>query len=404
MFRRIAGYDTGLWVAVFALLAISIYVLMTGITGLHGDLDRSFGQRQIVFSVLGIVGAVMISRIEMGIFSRYWLGLYTACLASIAVVYLLGTVIRGSRRWIELGPVNIQPSETGKVLVILAIAGFLTTRSRDLQSRTTFVVTLGMAALPAALVFMQPDFGTAQVYGYIGLAMAFFAGARWLHLATLGGVVALVIVLVLALLPAIGVHVLHDFQTQRLTGFLNPEDDPQGANYQAIQAKIAIGSGRLTGKPAGEASQVQQAFLPEPQTDFIFATLSERHGFVGGATVLLLYMLLVSRCLRAVAVAPTLYGRLVCGSIATMFAAQVFTNVGMVVGLMPITGVPLPLVSYGGSAMLANLAAVGIVAGVLRQSETATVRYARRVGPTAASHMLSLRPTGRRRANRVPVP
>lgn len=378
MMRRVLGYDTGLVAAVLLLLAGSLYVLLTSIVQPGGELDQSFGWRQGIFAGVGLIGAVMISRIPIGAFERVWMALYVGALGSIAVVFVLGTAIRGSRRWIEAGPVNLQPSETGKVLVILAVAGFLAARVRDVQRPQMFLAVLGLCALPALMVFVQPDFGTSQVYGYSALALLFFAGARWLHFAMLGGAVVLLIVLVLGVLPTLGVEVLHDFQKQRITGFLDPEADPRGSNYQAIQAKIAIGSGQLTGKPAEEASQVKQAFLPEPQTDFIFAALVERHGFVGGLVVLLVYMLLVSRCLQAVAVAPSLYGRLVCGGIAMMFGCQVMTNVGMVIGLMPITGVPLPLFSYGGSAMLANLGAVGLVAGVLRSAEAAPVRYARR--------------------------
>lgn len=389
MLRRVSGYDTGLGLAVVALLGISLYLLLN-------DIEGGFGTRQLAFATIGGGAAIAISRIDLELVRRFWLGLYMGAIASIAVVFLLGTVIRGSRRWIDLGIVNLQPSETGKVLVVLGIAGLLASRSFDVRNPANFTLVLMLCAVPAGMVFVQPDFGTSQVYAYITLALLFFAGARWLHLAVLGGSVVAVAVLVLALLPAIGVHVLHEYQKQRLTGFLNPEADPRGANYQAIQAKIAVGSGRLTGKPPQQASQVQDLFLPEPQTDFIFATLAERHGFVGAAVVLLLYMLLISRCLRAVAVAPTLYGRLVCGAIATMFAAQVFTNVGMVIGLMPITGVPLPLLSYGGSAMLANLVAIGIVAGVLRSAESSEVRYARRAGNHAARRLVNLRREARR--------
>lgn len=396
MLRRVGGYDSALSAAVMAIIAGSIYLLLTAIVLPSGAIDHSFGERQVVFAIIGIGGAVAVSRVNLELLERAWLPIYLAGLGSIAVLYLLGTAIRGSRRWIELGPVNVQPSEFGKVLVLLGVAGFISTRTRDAREPWMFASVLGLVAVPALLVFKQPDFGTSQIYGYIALALLFFAGARWTHFAVLFGTFGAVLVLVLALLPAVGIEVLHDFQKQRIVGFLDPESDPRGSNYQAIQAKIAIGSGQLLGKPADEASQVKQAFLPEPQTDFIFATLAERHGFVGGALVLLVYLLLVSRCLQAVAVAPTYYGRLVCGGITMMFASQVITNVGMVIGLMPITGVPLPMFSYGGSGMLASLGAIGLVAGVLRDAERAEVRYARRVGPgLAAARMGALRERSR---------
>ena len=401
MLKRIAGYDTALTATVLAIILGSIYLLMTAITLPDGSLNESFGQRQIVYAIAGLVGALVIAQLNLARLERLWLPMYLSGVASIAIVYVLGSAIRGSRRWIELGPVNIQPSEFAKVLILVGVAGFITTRSRDARSPRMFLHVLGLVAIPALLVFKQPDFGTSQIYGYIALALLFFAGARWLHFGVLFGMFGIVLVLVLGILPALGVEVLHDFQKQRIVGFLDPEADPRGSNYQAIQAKTAIGSGQLLGKSAGEASQVTKGFLPEPQTDFIFATLVERHGFVGGALVLLLYLLLVSRCLQAVSVAPTYFGRLVCGGVTMMFASQVITNVGMVIGLMPITGVPLPMFSYGGSGMVASLLAIGLVAGVLRDAERAEVRYARRVGPgLAAARIDAIRAMGRRDSRR----
>jgi len=210
--------------------------------------------------------------------------------------------------------------------------------------------------------------------------MLFFAGARWVHFAVLGGGVVIVSTLVLAVLPAVGLELLHDYQIKRLTGFLDPEADAQGGNYQTIQAKVAIGSGGIDGRSGDEASQVQQGFLPEPQTDFVFATLVERYGFLGGAAVLGLYMLLISRILFAVGAAASHTGRLVAGGVAMLFFCQVVVNVGMVVGVLPVTGVPLPMFSYGGSALWTNMAALGLVCAVLRESEDPKVRYQRRTG------------------------
>jgi rod shape determining protein RodA len=197
--RRVAGYDAGLCAAVFGLLAISIYLLMTAITNVHGEIDQTYGWRQLVFACIGLVGAVFASRVDLELLRRYWTTLYLTALGSIAVVFLLGTAIRGSRRWIEAGPVNLQPSETGKVLVILAVAGFLVSRTRPARDPVVFASALGMAALPAMMVFLQPDFGTSQVYGYSALALVFFAGARWLHLGALFGSIITLAVLVLAI-------------------------------------------------------------------------------------------------------------------------------------------------------------------------------------------------------------
>jgi rod shape determining protein RodA len=265
-----------------------------------------------------------------------------------------------------------------------------------------FVATLALVAVPGGLVFVQPDFGTAQVYGYLALGMLFFAGARWVHFAILGGTIVAVAVIVLGVLPAAGVEVLHDYQINRLTGFLDPEADAQGTNYQTIQAKIAIGSGQLAGRPGDEASQVQQGFLPEPQTDFIFATLVERTGFIGGAFVLGLYVLLLSRILAAAGAATSFYGRLIAGGVAMLFFAQVCVNVGMVVGVLPVTGVPLPMFSYGGSSLWTNMAALGLVAAVLREGQQAGARYQRRTGRPVGGFG-SLRATSGERAGAAVV-
>lgn len=376
--RRLAGYDTPLLLAMLGVVSMSIWLLTTSIISPEATLDRGFGERQAVFAVISAVACFAATRVDLDLLRDHWRAWYLLGLGSIIVVFILGSAVRGSRRWIELGPVSLQPSETGKVLVILAVAGAITTLGIDLATRRGFLTVLAMAGLPAVLVFMQPDFGTAQVYGYIAFAILILGGCRWLHLGLLVGALVVVSTLVLWLLPAVGVNILEPYQVQRLTGFVNPDADPQGATYHARQARIAIGAGRLTGRPVEEASQVGQAFLPEPQTDFIFATLGERHGFVGGAVLLLLYGLMLQRILRAVAVSPTRFGQLVCAGVGAMIAAQVFINVGMNIGVMPITGVPLPLFSYGGSAMLTTMIALGLVLSVLRSAEAAPVRYAKR--------------------------
>lgn len=381
--RRIGRYDTRLWGSALAIIAVSLVLLMTTITAVDGSIDRGYGIRQLIFAIAGLIIALIVGSLDLERLSRFAAPMYGLALAGIVIVMLVGTEVRGSRRWIALGPVSVQPSEFAKVLVLLVVAAWVTARIRQVDRLRTVLGTLAVAALPAGLVYMQPDFGTAQVFGIIGLAAIWFAGVRWLHLAVLGGSVLAMVVLVLGVLPAFQVHVLKPYQVQRLTGFAHPGSDQQGSNYQTIQAKIAIGSGQTFGKGHGTSSQVSKGYLPEPHTDFIFANLVEHWGFIGGAFVLALYMLLISRCLQATALAPTVFGRIVGGCAAAMFGWQVAVNVGMSVGLMPITGVPLPLLSYGGSAMLANLVTVGLVSGVLRSAESASARYAKRIRPLA---------------------
>lgn len=400
--RRIIGIDSGLVLAALAILAASFYVLNTAIVSPSGGVEHDFAYRQVAFAIIGLGIALGISRVPLHTWQRYWVHAIVLAVAGVVAVRFVGTVVNGSRRWLDLGPIALQPSEFGKVLAIIALAGFLGTRQREIREPRVFLMSLGLLAIPASIVFLQPDFGTAQVYGYIALGMLFFAGARWAHFAMLGGAVVAMSVLILGILPAAGIEVLHDYQIKRLTGFLDPEADAQGSNYQTIQAKVAIGSGQLTGRPADEASQVQQGFLPEPQTDFIYATHVERYGFIGGAALLALYMVLLSRILAAVGTAATQYGRLIAGGVATLFFCQVVVNVGMVVGVLPVTGVPLPMFSYGGSALWTNMAALGLVCAVLRESEHPRVRYQRRTGRPAGGFG-SLRATSSERRGARPA-
>ncbi len=395
LMRRIAGLDAALVLSTAGILAMSLFILLNSSAGGQGGIPVSIGIRQLIFALVSILVAIPILRIDLDRVSTRWAWAYGGAVLFIFSVGILGSAIRGSRRWIELGPVNLQPSEFGKVLVIFGLAGLVAVRATDVRRSRGLVTVLGAAAIPALLVFLQPDFGTAQVYAWIAVSVVYFAGARWTHLAAIASVVVVCALMVLAVLPAIGLEVLHDYQKQRLTGFIDPESDPQGSNYHAIQAKIAIGSGQLAGRDPKEATQVTQSFLPEPHTDFIFATIGERLGFIGGAVLILLFFVLLSRCLRAVTVAPTLFQRLLAAGVLALLGSQVLINMGMNLGIMPITGVPLPFVSYGGSAMVTNAIAVALVANVLRSAESAPVRYARRASPSAVSALRHVHSTGR---------
>jgi rod shape determining protein RodA len=225
----------------------------------------------------------------------------------------------------------------------------------------------------------QPDLGSALVYIAIALAVLFCAGAPWRHFAGLFALGAVAIVLVLVAAPAAGVTVLHSYQKDRLTSFLHPTDNPAKQGYQQNQSKIAIGSGQKTGRGA-HATQTKLNFLPEHHTDFIFAVVGERWGFVGAALVLCLYALVVWRGLRILTVAKNLYGALVAGGIVAMLLFQVFVNVGMTVGIMPITGIPLPLMSYGGSSVITTLLAVGLLQSIYAQGRAAAATKGRVLG------------------------
>jgi rod shape determining protein RodA len=219
------------------------------------------------------------------------------------------------------------------------------------------------------LVIAQPDLGSGMVYVVVALAVLFVAGTSWKHFAALFTLGAVALTIVLAVAPAVGVNVLKPYQVDRLTAFLNPTDNPAKQGYQQIQSKIAIGAGGKTGRGA-QATQTKLNFLPEYQTDFIFAVVGEQYGFVGAALVLSLYALMIWRTLRILTLAKNLFGALIAGGIVAMLMFQVFVNVGMTVGIMPITGVTLPLLSYGGSSVLTTFLALGLLQSIYVQART----------------------------------
>jgi rod shape determining protein RodA len=223
---------------------------------------------------------------------------------------------------------------------------------------------IALAAGPIVLVFVQPDVGTAMVYSAALAAVLFVAGTRWAHLAALGAGVVVLSLAVLWLLPAVGIHVLKPYQEQRLTHFTHPDQDPAGATYNVRQSINAVGAGQWKGRGVAGATQTNLNFLPEHATDFAFASLAEERGFLGVSVLLLLYLLVVWRGLKIVAVARDAFSAIAAGGIVVAFLFQIFVNVGMSIGIAPVTGIPLPFVSVGGSAMIANLLAMGVLEAI----------------------------------------
>jgi rod shape determining protein RodA len=250
------------------------------------------------------------------------------------------------------------------VLFIVALAGFLAERARRLNEPRTTLTAIGLASIPIFLVFLQPDFGTALVYSAAVAAVLFVAGTPWTHIGLLtGGGIALA-VLVLGVLPSVGLPVLKDYQQKRLTGFLHPDIDPGGTTYNLTQSKNAIGAGQWDGRGIDNATQTRLNFLPEHHTDFVFASVAEQRGFAGASVLLMLYLLVVWRGFRVVAIARDPFSAIVAGGIVFALLFQIFVNVGMTMGIAPITGIPLPFVSVGGSSMIANLFAVGLLLAI----------------------------------------
>lgn len=365
---RFLRLDPLLLLATLGLIGCSIYTLSTAtLDDVPGD-PYFFVTRQATYATVGIAIMLLIPRFDYSRLRELKVGVYGVLIASILLVYAVGAAARGSKRWIELPFFRFQPSELGKVLLIVALAAFAIDRVRRLSEREQTSRLVLLALLPAMLVIAQPDLGSGLVYLVIVLSVLFVAGTRWTHFAALGAIAAASIAIALVAAPAVGVNPLEDYQKDRLTAFLNPTSDPQSQGYQLRQSITAIGSGQKTGRGTEEATQTRLNFLPEHHTDFVFSVVGEEFGFMGAAFVLSLFALLIWRSLRILTLSKNLYGALIAGGVTAMLMFQVFVNVGMTIGIMPITGIPLPLMSYGGSSVLVTLMAIGLMQSVHAQA------------------------------------
>ena len=362
-------FDPLLLLATLGLMIASLVTLKASTsTDVPGD-PNHYVTRQGVFFAIGTVVAVVISRIDYSRLRELKYGVYGLMIATIVLVAVFGGVTRGSRRAIQLPFFEVQASELGKVLLIVGLAAFIVDRSRRLHERDTTARIVLLGLVPAILV-MASDLGSGLVYIAIAFALLFVAGTPWRHFAALATLGLVSITIVLTAAPALGVTVLKPQQTERLTSFLHPSEAVGDAAYQQIQALIAIGSGQKTGR-GEQATQTELNFLPEERTDFAFASVGEHWGFAGAGLVLSLYALLVWRGLRILTLSKNLYGALIAGGIVAMLLFQIFINVGMNVGIMPITGIPLPLLSYGGSSVLSTLLAIGLLQSIYAQGRFA---------------------------------
>ncbi|MGI9100118.1 MAG: FtsW/RodA/SpoVE family cell cycle protein [Solirubrobacteraceae bacterium] len=368
-------FDPLLALAAVGLMAASLVTLHASTRNdVPGD-PNYYVTRQGVFFALGVIVAIVLSRIDYSRLRELKYGIYGLMMLGLLAVAVLGGDTRGSRRAIQLPFFEIQASELGKVLLAAALAAFVVDRARRLGERDTTARIVLVAMVPATVV-MAGDLGSGLVYIAILFAVLFVAGVSWRHFAGLMALGVVSIAIVLAAAPALGVTVLKSKQTERLTSFLYPSDVAGNAGYQQNQSRIAIGSGQKTGR-GEQASQTNLDFLPEERTDFIFAVVGERWGFAGAGLVLSLYALLIWRGLRILTVSKNLYGALIAGGIVAMLLFQVFINVGMNVGIMPITGIPLPLLSYGGSSVIATLLAIGLLQSIYAQGRVAAAAKGR---------------------------
>jgi rod shape determining protein RodA len=353
---RFRDFDWLLLLAVLALCAISLAEIYS--TTVHTRF-ASFERKQMIFIGAGLIGMFILSKIDYHRLLDWAPWAYGIFVASLVAVKLVGHKALGARRWISLGPVQFQPSEWVKLVLVLVMARyFANLGGRNLTWRE-ILKAFALVGVPMVLVLIQPDLGTTLTYAPILVAGLFFGGISFRQ--------AAILVLCGSAL-AIGAwssgKVLKPYQKARLTSFINPDNDPRGSGYQIKQSLIAVGSGGLWGKGAEKGSQTQGYFLPIPYTDFIFAAFSEEHGFLGAIFVLLLYFFILMRLIQNAQTAADLPGALIIMGVVAVLTFQILVNVGMVIGFMPVTGIPLPLMSYGGSSVLFTFLALGAVMNV----------------------------------------
>lgn len=320
--------------------------------------ERFLLDRQVLYSAAGVGVMVLIASFSYRRFRAWGPPLYLAALGALVLVLTpLGSSVSGAQRWIDLGIFQFQPAEFCKIAALVAVALLLAEQRGD-PTGFDVVRAILLVAVPGFLIYLQPDLGTLLVLGAICYAMLVVAGTRFrlLALVTILGVAAVVVVLHLGL--------LQDYQVARLTGFLDPSADPQRTGYNLNQARIAVGSGRIVGKGLFGGSQTNLDFVPEVHTDFIFTAIAEELGFVGACILLGLFAIFLWRGLRIAMLSKDLFGTLLASGIVAIFAFQMFINVGMTIGVSPITGIPLPFVSYGGSSMVTSFIATGILLNV----------------------------------------
>lgn len=354
-------------VGVVAIL-LGLGVLMVKTSTVH-DVPGSpgyFEVRQIIFMIPGIIACGFFAAFDIRRLQPYPRIILGGLIAALAIVFALGITVHGARAWINLGPFELQPSEFGKIALAVVLAAIAVERSSEISQWRTTLFLAAVAAGPVLLIFLEPDLGMALIYVSILASALFVAGTPWKHFAIGGIAVVAVILLGFVVLPGVGIHVIQEYQVQRLTAFLHG-GGANTAGYQLSQAKTAIGSGGALGKGLGGATQTVNNFVPEDNTDFIFSVIGEVFGFVGAAAVLGLFGILMWRALRITAQAATQFEQIVAAGICGMFAFEVIVNIGMNVGMMPITGIPLPFVSYGGSHIVADLAAVGVLLSINRR-------------------------------------
>ncbi|KFX06687.1 cell wall shape-determining protein [Pectobacterium betavasculorum] len=343
--------DLPFLLCILALLGYSLFVLWSA-----SGQDVGMMERKVVQIVLGFTVMIVMAQIPPRVYEGWAPYLYIVCVILLLIVDIFGQISKGAQRWLDLGFIRFQPSEIAKIAVPLMVARFI---NRDMcpPSLKNTAIALILIFVPTLLVAAQPDLGTSILIALSGLFVLFLAGMSW-------RLIGIAVLLLAAFIPILWFFLMHDYQRARVMMLLDPESDPLGAGYHIIQSKIAIGSGGLSGKGWLHGTQSQLEFLPERHTDFIFAVLAEELGLIGVLILLAMYLFMIMRGLVIAANAQTSFGRVMVGGLMLILFFYVFVNIGMVSGILPVVGVPLPLISYGGSALVVLMAGFGIVMSI----------------------------------------
>ncbi len=395
-----AKYDILTMLLILALVAVGAFAIYSATS--VADVDaNSFFVRQILWAAIGTFIMITVSFIPLRVINRFTYWFYGFTLLTLLLVYAVGKVGQGAERWLVIGPIHIQPSEFAKLATVLAVSKFLSDQYADINKLRYFLISMGLIFVPFILIARQPDLGTSLVFLALVIPVLFWAGLNWFSIFTiLTPVLTMIlsfnfvsflvlmltitiililsgkkpIILVLVFLSNIFVGIitpylwgqLRPYQQQRILTFLNPEQDPKGAGYQIIQSQVAIGSGGIWGKGYMNGTQTHLRFLPAQHTDFIFSVIGEEFGFVGVSVILLLFLLLLIRLIAIAAAIRQSFESTVVIGITTIILFHVIINIGMTIGMAPVTGLPLPFLSYGGSSLMANLIMMGIILNISR--------------------------------------
>lgn len=355
--RSLRHFDPLLFIAMLVLVGYGLAMIYSATYGTVGKGIDPLVYRQGAYAIVGLILFATLSGLDYHLLDNLAWPLYVGCNGLLAVVLVAGRVLHGSQRWIQLGPWQFQPSEIMKLVMVLALSRFFSRHTEDIRSPKIVALSFLIPVVPSALVLLQPDFGTATVYLAIWLASLFVAGAPLVYFGGLFG-------LAIAAAPVTWL-LMHNYQRERILIFLNPQSDPLKAGYNVIQALISVGAGEFSGRGFLSGSQSQLHFLRVQYADFIFSVLAEELGFVGVTALLLLFGVVFYRGLRSASRSRDTFGRLVgCGIVVTV-AYQFIVNAGMNVGLLPVTGVPLPMISYGGTSLVTFMGSLGILESIV---------------------------------------